>query len=111
MADKTKPLRDFLHKDCSWTWECPQQDALKKLKTLPSSTPVLALYDPNVRTIVSAVASSHGVEAVLFKEQVNGDVHVKLVSYISRSLSPTEERYAHIEKEGLVNAFQTFWLA
>ena len=69
------------------------------MKTLPSSTPVLALYDPNARTIVSADASSHGLGAVLLQEQANGNI--KPVSYISRSLSPTEEQYAHIEKEAL----------
>ena len=92
-------MRDLLRKDCPWTWERPQQDALEKLKRLLSSIPVLALYNPNARTIVSADASSHGLGAVLLQEQTNGDV--KPVSYISRSLSPTEERYAQIEKEAL----------
>ena len=91
LADETKPLRDLLHKDCLWTWECPQQDTLEKLKRLLSSTPVLVLYDPNARTTVSADASSHGLGAVLLQEQANGDV--KKVSYISRSLFPTKEPY------------------
>ena len=59
----------------------------------------LVLYDPNARTTVSADASSHGLEVVLLQEQANGNV--KPVSYISRSLSPTEKRYAQIEKEAL----------
>ena len=92
-------MRDLLCKDCPWTWECPQQDALEKLKLLPFSTPVLALYDLNTKTTVSAGASSHRLIAVLCHEQANGDV--KPVSYISRSLSPMEERYAQIEKEAL----------
>ena len=113
LADETKPLRDFLRKHCPWTWEHSQQDALKKLKRLLSSTPVLALYDPNAKTTVSADATSHGLGAVLLQEQVNGDV--KPVSYISRLLFLTEEWYAEIEKEalvslGIVNTFQTFWL-
>ena len=63
------------------------------------STPVLALYDPNARTTVSADAFSHGLGAVLLQEQANEDV--KPVSYISRSLSWTEERYVQIEKKAL----------
>ena len=57
------------------------------------------LYDLNARTTLSTDASSHGLGAVLLQEQVNG--YVKPVSYISRSLSLTEERYAQIEKEAL----------
>ena len=57
------------------------------------------LYALNARTIVSADASSHGLGAVLLQEQANGDI--KPVSYISRSLSSTEEWYAQIEKEAL----------
>ena len=65
LAGETKPLRDLLCKNCPWTWECPQQDVLNKLKTLVSSTSVLALFDLNARTVVSADASSHGLGAVL----------------------------------------------
>ena len=98
-ADETKPLRDLLCKECPWTWERPQQDALEKEKRLLSSTPVLALYDPNANSTVSADTSSHRLGAVLLQEQAKGDV--KPVSYNLRSLSPMEERYAQIEKEAL----------
>ena len=72
---------------------------LDKQRTLLSSTTVLAVCDLNTITVVSADVSSHGLGTVLLQEQVNGEV--KPVSYISRSLSPTEERYAQVEKEAL----------
>ena len=83
LADETIPLRNLLWKDCPWMWECLEQDALEKLKTLLSSTPVLVLYmyDPNAKTLVSADASSNRLGAVLHQEQANGEV--KPVSYIS----------------------------
>ena len=59
----------------------------------------MALYDLNPRTTVSTDASSNGLGAVLIQEQVNR--YVKPLSYISRSLFPTEEWYAQIEKEAL----------
>ena len=40
LENETKPLRDLLCKDCLWTWERLQQDALEKLKRLLSSTSV-----------------------------------------------------------------------
>ena len=60
---------------------------------------MLAPFDPNLPTIVSADASSYGLGAVLLQEQENREKHV--VAYISRAMSPTEQRYAQIEKEGL----------
>ena len=60
-----------------------------------TSAPVLALFDPNLETLLSADASSHGIGAVLLQKQANG------VAYKSRALTPTEQRYAQIEKEAL----------
>ena len=62
---------------------------------LLSSTPVLALYNLNTKTIVSADASRDRLGAVLLQEQMIGDL--KPVSYISRLPSTTKEQYAQIE--------------
>ena len=59
---------------------------------------VLAHYNPNARTKISADASSFGMGSVPL--QLNNDVW-KLVAYASRSLTETERRYAQIEKEAL----------
>ena len=95
IADRTKPLRELLIKNRQWIWDQPQQAAFESIKELLLSPPILSLYDPNAKTIVSADASSHGLGAVLLQEQTNGD---KPITYISRS---TEEKYAQIEKDAL----------
>ena len=48
---------------------------------------------------MSADASCFGLGAVLMQRQEGGVL--KPVAYISRSLTPTEQRYAQIEKEAL----------
>ena len=60
---------------------------------------VLALYDLNAPTKISADASAYGRGAVLLQEVESA---WRLVIYASRSLSETERQYAQIEKEVLV---------
>ena len=63
------------------------------------NSPVLALFDPNLETILSADASSFGLGAVLLLRQPTDEL--KPVAYISRSMTATKQRYAQIEKEAL----------
>ena len=97
LAERTRPLRELLQKDRAWVWNEPQQTAFNDVKKSLTTTPVLALFDPTRETVVSADASSYGLGAVLLQKQKNGEMKP-----ISRSLSPTEQRYVQIEKEALV---------
>ena len=99
MAEMTKPLRDLLSKKNAWVWADSQQQAFDKVKHELSSAPILALYDPQLETIVSTDASLYGLGGVLTQKQFDGSQ--RTVVYASRDLSPTEQRYAQIEKEAL----------
>ena len=99
LADQTKPLRELLIKNNDWVWGEPQRRAFQQVKDALVNSPVLALFDPNQETVVSADASSYGLGAVLLQRQPSGER--KPIAYISRSMTPTEQRYARVEKEAL----------
>ena len=99
LADKTKVIRELLLKGNQWTWENAQQKAFQQIKVDLARAPVLALYDPNKETKVAADASSYGLGGVVLQLQPNKSW--RPLSFLSRALTPTESRYAQIEKEAL----------
>ena len=59
------------------------------LKEDLTTTPMLALYDPNKDIKVSADVSSYGLGGLLLQKKSK---EWKPVAYTSRSLTPTEQR-------------------
>ena len=99
LAEKTEPLHGLLKKNNHWVWGEQQTKSFETVRNALAQAQVLALYEVGRETVVSADASSFGLEAVLRQRQPNGDL--KIVAYASRSLSEAENRYAQIEKEAL----------
>ena len=94
----SQPLRELMSTKRSWCWDQPQQESFEQVKLELTRPMVLALYNPNAPTKISADASAYGLGAVLLQEAVSA---WRPVIYASRSLSDTERRYAQIEKEAL----------
>jgi len=103
LADLTKPLRDLLVKESAWLWDEKQREAFQTIKEQLTTAPTLAVYDTASETKVSADASSYGIGAVLTQKSTSGEW--RPVAYISRALTPTESRYAQIEKEALATTW------
>ena len=99
LAEITQPLRELLVKENAWLWGEKQQRSFDRVNEVLTASPILALFDPNLETVLSADASSHGLGAVLLQRQVSGELQP--VAYISRAMTATKKRYAQIEKEVL----------
>ena len=98
LAEFTQPLRGLLSKGNTWMWGPDQDTAFIRIKEELSKPTVLALYDSQAPTTLSADASSYGLGAVLLQK---ANKQWRPVAYASRSMTETEQRYAQIEKEAL----------
>lgn len=93
------PITSLLHgkkkgQAIGWT---PEADvALKEIKLLISSAPVLVSPDFSKRFFIQTDASDVGLGAVLFQEQ-DGLEHP--IAFASRTLTSTERKYAATERE------------
>lgn len=91
-------LRDLTKKNNIWNWDANTQAAFENIKNLLVKAPVLKYFDVTRPLTLSVDASQSGLGAVLIQENLP-------VAYASRALTPTECRYAQIEKEALAIAF------
>lgn len=98
MSDVSAPLRILLEEKNEWFWEKEQEESFSKLKDMATNAPVLVYYDPKQPLTLNVDASSQGLGAVLLQNE-------KPIAYASRALTPTQQRYAQIEKETLAIVF------
>ena len=99
IAHLSQPLRELLKAKAAWLWTPQHDEAVRKVKDEICSHRVLAHYDVNAKTKISADASAYGLGAVLLQSQDGATW--RPVAFASRSLNETERRYAQIEKEAL----------
>jgi len=84
-------------------WTSKHTDAAEAIKTAITDSPVLPYYDVNEEVTIECDSSEAGLGATVLQDG-------QPVSFASRALTPTEQRYAHIEKEclAIVYACQKF---
>ncbi|CAH2108807.1 unnamed protein product [Euphydryas editha] len=98
----TAPLRELTKKDSLFVWTKEHENAFQKLKDLITSAPALGFYNKNAETTLVTDASPVGIAAVLIQKQtIERQEQPIIIKYISKALSPTEQRYSQTEKEAL----------
>ena len=120
LSTVTQPLRNLTKDDVQFLWAAKHQHAFDDAEALATSAPCLAYYKVTAPVILQADASDYGLGAALLqpsKQHNSGTLDescLQPVAYSSKSLTPTEQRYAQIEKEclAIVKAFNRFdqWL-
>jgi len=87
----TKPLTGMLSRD-NFTWTDTIVQAFDKLKSLMSSTPVLALPNFSQDFVIEVDVSDYGIGAVLMQEN-------HPIAYISKAFNKQRHSYSTYENE------------
>ena len=98
LAETLEPIRKLTRKDEEWNWTTQCEEAWKTLKDQLTKAPILSYFDPEKELVVQVDSSKDGLGAVLLQEG-------KPIEFASKSLKPTERKWAQIEKEALAVLF------
>lgn len=99
LATIDAPLRDLTRKGTSFEWLEKHETAFGEIKAALSKSTTLGFFNREDRTLVMADASPIGLGALLI--QVDRQGKHRVISFASKSLTDTEKRYCHTEKEAL----------
>ena len=97
LSAQTDSLRQLLEKDTEWIWTEEHTQAFENLKQKITKIPRLAHYNSNYPNVITADASTKGLGATLWQEQIDGNL--KPIRFASRFQSDTEKKYAINELE------------
>ena len=104
-SHKSASLRDMLKQDSQFLWEEHHQRTFESLKKEITEDSCLKYFEPQKRVVVQCDASLKGLGVALL--QPDDEEQLRPVAFASKSLTPTEQRYACIERELLAIVFAT----
>ena len=94
------PLHKLLCKNAAWKWSQSCESAFNRAKQALLSSNALVHYNPSLPLKLAGDASAYGVGA-----HVMEDGSERAIAFASRTLSPSEQNYAQLEKEALSLVF------
>nr|CAB3471350.1 unnamed protein product [Digitaria exilis] len=101
LGEKGLPLYRLLRKAELFTWTAEAQEALDRLKTALTNTPILTSPKEGEPLLLYVAATTQVVSAVIVVERTEEGHSLPVqrpVYYISKVLSETKTRYPHIQK-------------
>lgn len=112
LAEIDEPLRKLTQKGVLFHWGDTEEHAFNKIKFHMANAKSLGFYKTEDDTTVIADASPNALGAVLIQTD-NQTNQSRVICYASKSLTDTERRYCHTEKEALalvwsVERFQNY---
>jgi hypothetical protein len=107
-AEITHGFTRLLKKDSEFVWDTISNNAFEALKLSLTRAPLIFLPDYSRNYFLYLAVSDYTIGMVLVQEDDAHDEHV--IYYLSRSLTPTEIKYQHVEKLALaaIQAVQRF---
>lgn len=111
LATIDEPLRRLTQKGVVFAWGEHEQSAFFEIKSRIAKAGCLGFYRLEDETSIIADASPYALGAVLI--QTNNQNESRVIGFASKSLTDTEKRYCHSEKEALalvwgVERFQAY---
>ncbi|XP_037565227.2 uncharacterized protein K02A2.6-like [Dermacentor silvarum] len=103
LSERTALLRALIKAQSVFEWTENHRKEWKGITQILTTTPVLAIFDPQRQSKITCDASKDGMGAALL-QCYDGDKW-RPVAYASRALTQAEQRYAQIEKETLSISF------
>lgn len=83
-------FHNLLRKDVPFNWSPECQHVFEQLKSYLTSSPVLAIFDPDLPIIIYTDVSGNGIAAILKQTQTDGIE--KPVAYFSKKLNEAQKR-------------------
>ena len=116
LSDLHAPLQSLLKKNTEFIWTPVHQHAFDQIKLHVSNDVKLQFYDASKSLYIEVDTSKKGIGAVLLQEDsiVRNEskseipMNLRLISYTSKTLSPTESGYSNMECELLGSHFKHF---
>lgn len=98
-ADIARPLYALTHKDAVFEWTDECQRAFMTLRDALTTSPVLAIADPNKPYVLHTDASDVAMGAVLMQRDDDDDLHP--IAFASKTFNSAERNYDTTEREAL----------